>query len=143
WFSLHHHLLMFLLSTIITPHSLKPSTPSFFFLSTLYKSSYKLRFFFILLIYMDLKPYTIFTNCFFLFLILMTLPYFSKGGSEALNSEIYEIDYRGPETHSFVPPPNHSHGKIHSPHHKSYADANKAMGLTTTMKQIKVKEAHG
>lgn len=48
------------------------------------------------------------------------------GGSEALDSEIYEIDYRGPETHSFVPPPNHSHGKTHSPHHKSYADANRA-----------------
>ncbi|XP_058738154.1 uncharacterized protein LOC131610271 [Vicia villosa] len=87
---------------------------------------------------MDLKPYTFFTNCFFLFLIFMTLPYFSRGG---LDSEIYEIDYRGPETHSFVPPPNHSHGKVHSPHHKSYADANKAMGLTT-MKQ-KVKKVHG
>ncbi|KAK7245155.1 hypothetical protein RIF29_39990 [Crotalaria pallida] len=53
-----------------------------------------------------------FTTYFFLFLIL-TLPYFSRGGSrsEVLDSEMYEIDYRGPETHSSVPPPDHSHGK--------------------------------
>jgi len=36
--------------------------------------------------------------------------------SEGLHSEIYEIDYRGPETHSStVPPPHHFHiGKPHS-----------------------------
>lgn len=26
------------------------------------------------------------------------------------NPEIYEIDYRGPETHSYIPPPNRSGG---------------------------------
>lgn len=44
-----------------------------------------------------------------------------------MHSEIYEIDYRGPETHSSVPPPHHSHGK---PHSKSSARAGKALGLT-------------
>lgn len=45
-----------------------------------------------------------------------------------MDTEIYEIDYRGPETHSFVPPPD-----------KSSAAATKATGLTgidhATMKQ--------
>ena len=66
------------------------------------------------------------------------LCYLILGESEALDSEIYEIDYRGPETHSFVPPPDHSHGKPHSAHDKSSAAATKAMGLTVvdaTMKQ--------
>lgn len=26
-------------------------------------------------------------------------------------TEVYEIDYRGPETHSSIPPPGHFHGK--------------------------------
>jgi len=66
------------------------------------------------------------------------LCYLILGGSEALDAEIYEIDYRGPETHSFVPPPDHSHGKPHSAHDKSSATATKATGLTgvdATMKQ--------
>jgi len=41
-----------------------------------------------------------------------------------LHSEIYEIDYRGPETHSsIIPPPHHFHvGKPHSttPHKGSH-----------------------
>lgn len=53
-----------------------------------------------------------------------------------MDSEIYEIDYRGPETHSFVPPPDHSHGKPHSAHDKSStAAATKATGVDATMKQ--------
>ena len=28
-----------------------------------------------------------------------------------VDTEVYEIDYRGPETHSSIPPPDHSHGK--------------------------------
>lgn len=56
-----------------------------------------------------------------------------------MDTEIYEIDYRGPETHSFVPPPDHSHGKPHSAHDKSSAAATKATGFTgidhATMKQ--------
>ncbi|XP_052176459.1 uncharacterized protein LOC127790807 [Diospyros lotus] len=30
------------------------------------------------------------------------------------DSGIYDIDYRGPETHSYIPPPNRSGGKHHS-----------------------------
>ncbi|PNX84500.1 hypothetical protein L195_g040561 [Trifolium pratense] len=84
--------------------------------------------------YMDLRPSTFIINCFLLFLIVT----FSRGGSETLDSEIYEIDYKGPETHSFVPPPDHSHGNPHSPHHKTPAAATKVMGLVdidVTMKQ--------
>jgi hypothetical protein len=39
------------------------------------------------------------------------------GGSETLDSEIYEIDYKGPETHSFVPPHDKPHNSAH--HHKT------------------------
>ncbi|KAJ1387686.1 hypothetical protein SESBI_39753 [Sesbania bispinosa] len=68
-----------------------------------------------------------FTTSIFLVLIL-ALPFFSRaaGESEALNSEVYEIDYRGPETHSSVPPPHHSGGK---PHSHSHLRAGKAFGL--------------
>lgn len=58
-----------------------------------------------------------------------------------MDSEIYEIDYRGPETHSRVPPPGHSHGKSYSPHHpkSSVAAAQEAMGLTGTHAIMKQK----
>ncbi|PIA38613.1 hypothetical protein AQUCO_02700082v1 [Aquilegia coerulea] len=59
----------------------------------------------------------------FLVLITLTRPTFSRVGpgdhAEDLDKEVvYEIDYRGPETHSFVPPPDRSNG---SPfvHHES------------------------
>ncbi|KAG4996156.1 hypothetical protein JHK85_027595 [Glycine max] len=59
-----------------------------------------------------------FTTCFFLLILILALPRFSRGESEALHTEIYEIDYRGPETHSSgVPPPHHFHieySTIHS-----------------------------
>ncbi|XP_050893256.1 uncharacterized protein LOC127098650 isoform X2 [Lathyrus oleraceus] len=52
-----------------------------------------------------------FTTCYFLFLFLfLVLPHCSKGESEGIlssDSDIYEIDYKGPETHSSVPPPHH------------------------------------
>ncbi|KAM3288133.1 hypothetical protein P3S67_021563 [Capsicum chacoense] len=35
-----------------------------------------------------------------------------------MDSEIYEIDYRGPETHTYIPPPKGSRGK-HNFHHQS------------------------
>lgn len=35
-----------------------------------------------------------------------------------MDSEIYEIDYRGPETHTYIPPPKGSKGK-HNFHHQS------------------------
>ncbi|KAK7337042.1 hypothetical protein VNO77_17600 [Canavalia gladiata] len=51
--------------------------------------------------------------------------------SEALiyDSELYEIDYTGPETHSFVPPSDHSPGKSPSPHRKSSGDKPKTTNL--------------
>lgn len=56
------------------------------------------------------------------------------GESEALHSEIYEIDYRGPETHSsVVPPPHHFHiGKPHSSPQKGSLRGTKALGLRGT-----------
>lgn len=53
---------------------------------------------------------------------MLIITYIVEGGpqTEGLDSEIYEIDYRGPETHSFVPPPDHS----------KTAAAAKTMGLT-------------
>ncbi|KAJ6864904.1 hypothetical protein NC651_035463 [Populus alba x Populus x berolinensis] len=51
------------------------------------------------------------TTVFLLFLLLVT-PHISRGGSEVADSEVYDIDYRGPETHSSVmPPPGHFHGR--------------------------------
>jgi hypothetical protein len=78
------------------------------------------------------------TTVFFLFLLL-SLPYFSTGlylspslsldlslslslstwlmgtfvmiGGSEVDLEVYQIDYRGPETHSSTPPPDHAHGK--------------------------------
>ncbi|KAJ6425486.1 hypothetical protein OIU84_026126 [Salix udensis] len=52
------------------------------------------------------------TAVFLLFLLLAT-PHVSRGGSGVADSEeVYEIDYRGPETHSSVkPPPGHFHGR--------------------------------
>ncbi|KAF5182572.1 hypothetical protein FRX31_027847 [Thalictrum thalictroides] len=57
------------------------------------------------------------------FLVLtVTRPTFSRvspgAHAEDPANEVYEIDYRGPETHSFIPPPDRSTG---SPfvHHES------------------------
>ncbi|OMO73516.1 hypothetical protein COLO4_27060 [Corchorus olitorius] len=52
-----------------------------------------------------------------LLILLLSIPYFSTGGSlEVSEKEVYEIDYRGPETHSSIPPPDHSHGHKHWVH---------------------------
>ncbi|XP_054804076.1 uncharacterized protein LOC129307212 [Prosopis cineraria] len=88
-----------------------------------------------------------FTTCFFLFLLL-SVPYFSTGASQALESEIYEIDYRGPETHSSSPPPDHhrSHASPLSTHRKGLGSATVNKGLMssdTHTKQEKVKRIHG
>ncbi|KAK7393567.1 hypothetical protein VNO78_22125 [Psophocarpus tetragonolobus] len=85
-----------------------------------------------------------FPTCFLLFILILALPHFSKGESEALQSEIYEIDYRGPETHSSgVPPPHHFHvGKPHStPQHGSVRGTKSLRD--TTYQANKVKKVHG
>ncbi|GLT79333.1 hypothetical protein SLA2020_508250 [Shorea laevis] len=46
----------------------------------------------------------------FLLLLLLATPRISKGSSDALDTEVYQIDYRGPETHSSIPPPDHYGG---------------------------------
>ncbi|CAL0299589.1 unnamed protein product [Lupinus luteus] len=75
-----------------------------------------------------MEPRSTFSTCFFLILILIQ-PCFSRERLETLHSEIYEIDYRDPETHSSVPPPPHYHGKPHSTNKKSSDIAGKAMGF--------------
>ncbi|XP_030522183.1 uncharacterized protein LOC115735198 [Rhodamnia argentea] len=44
-----------------------------------------------------------------LLLILLSSPHFSTGNSNGSDGlEVYDIDYRGPETHSSsIPPPTH------------------------------------
>ncbi|XP_021911370.1 uncharacterized protein LOC110825221 [Carica papaya] len=71
---------------------------------------------------MEIKSATI-----FIFLILILPLSFSTGG---LDSEIYEIDYRGPETHSSIPPPDHSHGRRPFIHHKTARRSPKPNSLT-------------
>ncbi|CAJ2656661.1 uncharacterized protein LOC123922865 [Trifolium pratense] len=85
-----------------------------------------------------------FTTSFFLFLVLL-LPYCSRGESEPiLHSEVYEIDYKGPETHSSVPPPHHNPRLFPR---KSLVRSGKAsgslMGGTATRATNKVKKVHG
>ncbi|KAL4591978.1 hypothetical protein LXL04_004955 [Taraxacum kok-saghyz] len=60
---------------------------------------------------MDLKNRL---TTFFVLSLLFAMPAFSRGRSKLptrkLNTEVYEIDYRGPETHSYMPPPDRSGG---------------------------------
>ncbi|KAL1541286.1 hypothetical protein AAHA92_25528 [Salvia divinorum] len=51
--------------------------------------------------------------CILLFLLLSG-PGFSAGRMHAKNmgSEVYDIDYRGPETHTYNPPPNRAGPRI-------------------------------
>ncbi|PSS23721.1 Topoisomerase 1-associated factor like [Actinidia chinensis var. chinensis] len=46
-----------------------------------------------------------FATIFILISLLIATPCLSTG--------IYDIDYRGPETHSYLPPPNRSGGKLY------------------------------
>ncbi|KAJ8899660.1 hypothetical protein K2173_019356 [Erythroxylum novogranatense] len=47
----------------------------------------------------------------FLLFLVLSSPCVSRGGTKVVDDpEVYEIDYRGPETHSsLLPPPVHSH----------------------------------
>ncbi|XP_059298219.1 uncharacterized protein LOC132050896 [Lycium ferocissimum] len=67
--------------------------------------------------------------CIFLFFLLIA-PCSSSGKMDLLNmdSGIYEIDYRGPETHTYIPPPKGSRGK-HRFHHQSMLKHRKFKGL--------------
>ncbi|XP_015055131.1 uncharacterized protein LOC107001687 [Solanum pennellii] len=57
--------------------------------------------------------------CIFLIFLLID-PCSSSGKMDLfkMDSEIYEIDYRGPETHTYIPPPKGSKGK-HNFHHQN------------------------
>ncbi|PIN10525.1 hypothetical protein CDL12_16880 [Handroanthus impetiginosus] len=58
----------------------------------------------------------------------------SRGSLQVKNmgSEIYEIDYRGPETHTYIPPPNRGRPRIHHQttvaRHKSKRNVKKIVG---------------
>ncbi|XAR69050.1 hypothetical protein NMG60_11000503 [Bertholletia excelsa] len=67
---------------------------------------------------------------FFFLVLLLTTPCFSQGGLEVskVDSEVYEIDYKGPETHSHNPPPSQSHHKL-SAHQEGTVVHRKSKGL--------------
>jgi len=50
------------------------------------------------------------------------------GESDRLDLEVYQIDYRGPETHSSTPPPDHHHVKPLT-HRETAVAAPKSKGL--------------
>ncbi|KAF8118920.1 hypothetical protein N665_0002s0221 [Sinapis alba] len=56
-----------------------------------------------------------------MYLLLLVVPCFVAIGSEKTDSEVYEIDYRGPETHNSRPSPETSHSKPPFIHHKTSA----------------------
>ncbi|CAA0842907.1 Unknown protein [Striga hermonthica] len=53
-------------------------------------------------------------------LFLLIGPGFSRGTlhGKNMNSEVYGIDYRGPETHTYLPPPNRA-GERPINHHRA------------------------
>ncbi|CAA0829751.1 Unknown protein [Striga hermonthica] len=55
-----------------------------------------------------------------LFLIILIGPGFSSGTLHVKNmgSEVYDIDYRGPETHTYLPPPDRT-GQRPRIHHRA------------------------
>ncbi|KAJ4704856.1 putative Transmembrane protein [Melia azedarach] len=79
---------------------------------------------------------------FFLLFLLLASPFLSTGGTVELGSEVYEIDYRGPETHSSIPPPDHSSGKP-TVHRESTAMAPKCKGLRGCNVGGNAKKIHG
>ncbi|XAR50996.1 hypothetical protein NMG60_11005487 [Bertholletia excelsa] len=74
-----------------------------------------------------------FTIIFTLFLLLAS-SCLSEGELDVANmdSEIYDIDYRGPETHSHLPPPSRSGGRHHHIHPESTRARVEAEGLKAT-----------
>ncbi|XP_041027991.1 uncharacterized protein LOC121267960 [Juglans microcarpa x Juglans regia] len=83
------------------------------------------------------------TTILFLFL-LITVPYVSRGDSNELDPEVYEIDYRGPETHSTVNPPHdRSHGKPPLIHRKRVLKPPKSKGLRVADMGAEAKKTRG
>ncbi|OIT22932.1 hypothetical protein A4A49_29258 [Nicotiana attenuata] len=74
-----------------------------------------------------------FTVIFFLVLVLVAPSVSSSSGKMELTnveSGIYDIDYRGPETHTNIPPPR---GGRHNSHHQTAIFFHhKSKGLKTT-----------
>ncbi|EOA22389.1 hypothetical protein CARUB_v10003024mg, partial [Capsella rubella] len=62
---------------------------------------------------------------FLIIYLLLAVPCFAKEQT-LTDSEVYEIDYRGPETHNSRPPPETIHGKPPYIHHKNPAAAGSA-----------------
>ncbi|KAL3825923.1 hypothetical protein ACJIZ3_021952 [Penstemon smallii] len=79
-----------------------------------------------------------------LLFFLLVPPCFSRGKLhvKSVDSEVYVIDYRGPETHTSIPPPNRAGGgrpNIH--HHTNMARLNKSKLITK--EETNGKKIHG
>ncbi|CAA3004094.1 Hypothetical predicted protein [Olea europaea subsp. europaea] len=92
---------------------------------------------------MELKPSFVATLLVFL-LILDVTPCFSRGklNLKAVDPEIYEIDYRGPETHTHVPPPNRSSDRPKI-HHQTSMARRKSKGSRVRKAKEIGKSIHG
>ncbi|XP_057984185.1 uncharacterized protein LOC131168621 isoform X2 [Malania oleifera] len=79
---------------------------------------------------MELKHSTIIV-IFLLFLPLQTC--FSKAGGMDVAGEVYVIDYRGPETHSNIPPPSRGRSRSRRPFVPRAAAAGGGGGISRTI----------
>ncbi|XP_027174733.1 uncharacterized protein LOC113774387 isoform X2 [Coffea eugenioides] len=75
----------------------------------------------------------------FLLFLLLT-PCLSRG-MQKKELDIYEIDYRGPETHSYLPPPNRSNGR-HNIHHQNVNAHSKSKDFRVVRSEGKGKKIH-
>ncbi|KAK3021358.1 hypothetical protein RJ639_045991 [Escallonia herrerae] len=111
-----------------------------------------------------MEPKPSFTAIFLLFLLLLAVPCFSTGllplvlilfyanihvnlklhltGTSDLDSEIYDIDYRGPETHSYLPPPN-LYDRKHGVHQERSMKHRRSKGLRAGHAGKRGKKHHG
>ncbi|KAI9153313.1 hypothetical protein LWI28_009359 [Acer negundo] len=94
---------------------------------------------------MELKSTTLLASLFILF--LLSSP---KGGSSEVvvvaavdSHEVYEIDYKGPETHASIPPPDHSRGKPMNRHEATVDPPPKCKGLRGCNVAPNEKKIHG
>ncbi|KAB5552416.1 hypothetical protein DKX38_009727 [Salix brachista] len=91
---------------------------------------------------MELK-YSIATT--FLLCLLLVTPYIiSRVGSDAADSEVYGIDYRGPETHSSVVPPPAGRSRDRPwIHQDSVKTSHKPQGSRGDDRREQANEIHG